>query len=257
MKKITKLFLAFLMAMGAFAVYAEAEHYVYYDGTLTNPSVWAQAEGDVNTPGFFVSTPDGHASYDAAYCKSSSSVKYGYEDGLLSSIKNIYGQPSFEYNPTTLTGDAGFVDLKSKVASSAHTFYEWTFPLSLLGISKEYIEEYGIGIMYIDVYGSSPVGGTPYDPSYFDKVKEPYVKDPSTSYEKQDEDVITYAPARIGKLLKPADPDKPGADTPIEEVEAEDGPAEYFTITGVQVSEPIEGQVIIERRGSKVVKKVY
>ena len=58
--------------------------------------------------------------------------------------------------------------------------------------------------MYIDVYGSSPVGGTP-----------------------------------------------------IEEVEAEDGPAEYFTITGVQVDEPIEGQVIIERRGSKVVKKVY
>ena len=34
-------------------------------------------------------------------------------------------------------------------------------------------------------------------------------------------------------------------------------PAEYFTITGVQVNEPIEGQVIIERRGSKVVKKIY
>ena len=221
-------------------------------------AIWlgSSKPGD-GTPGFFVSTPDGHASYEPAYCKTSSSVKYGYEDGLLSSIKNIYGQPSFEYNPTTLTGDAGFVDLKSKVASSAHTFYEWTFPLSLLGISKEYIEEYGIGIMYIDVYGSSPVGGTPYDPSYFDKVKEPYVKDPSTSYEKQDEDVITYAPARIGKLLKPADPDKPETDTPIDEVEAEDGPAEYFTITGVKIAEPVEGQVVIERRGSKVVKKVY
>lgn len=221
-------------------------------------AIWlgSSKPGD-GTPGFFVSTPDGHASYEPAYCKTSSSVKYGYEDGLLSSIKNIYGQPSFEYNPATLTGDVGFVDLKSKVASSAHTFYEWTFPLSLLGISKEYIEEYGIGIMYIDVYGSSPVGGTPYDPSYFDKVKEPYVKDPSTSYEKQDEDEITYAPARIGKLLKPADPDKPETDTPINEVEAEEGPAEYFTITGVQVNEPIEGQVIIERRGSKVVKKVY
>lgn len=48
-----------------------------------------------------------------------------------------------------------------------------------------------------------------------------------------------------------------GADTPIDEVEAEEGPAEYFTITGVQVNEPIEGQVIIERRGSKVVKRVY
>ena len=73
--------------------------------------------------------------------------------------------------------------------------------------------------------------------------------------------------ARIGKLLKPSSPEAPdcptggtpdeGTDTPIDEVEAEEGPAEYFTITGVQVSEPIEGQVIIERRGSKVVKKVY
>jgi hypothetical protein len=127
----------------------------------------------------------------------------------------------------------------------------------LLGVTKEYIEEYGIGIMYIDVYGSSPVGGIPYDPSYFDKVKEPYVKDTSTSFEKQDEDEITYAPARIGKLLKPAEPDQPGGGTPIEEVDAEDGPAEYFTITGVQISEPIEGQVVIERRGSKVSKKIY
>jgi hypothetical protein len=85
--------------------------------------------------------------------------------------------------------------------------------------------------------------------------------------EKEDEDVITYAPARIGKLLKPSSPEAPdgptgstpdeGTDTPIDEVEAEEGSAEYFTITGVQVSEPIEGQVIIERRGSKVVKKVY
>ena len=216
-------------------------------------AVWlgSSKPGD-GTPGFFIPTPDGHASYEPAYCKTSSSVKYGYEDGLLSSIKNIYGQPSFEYNPATLTGDAGFVDLKSKVASSAHTFYEWTFPLSLLGVTKEYIEEYGIGIMYIDVYGSSPVGGIPYDPSYFDKVKEPYVKDTSTSFEKQDEDEITYAPARIGKLLKPADPG-----TPIDEVDAEEGPAEYYTITGVKIAEPIEGQIVIERRGSKVSKKIY
>lgn len=48
-----------------------------------------------------------------------------------------------------------------------------------------------------------------------------------------------------------------GADTPIDEVEAEEGPAEYFTITGVQVNEPVKGQITIERRGSKVLKKVY
>ena len=35
------------MAMGAFAVYAEAEHYVYYDGTFTKPQVWAWNETEV------------------------------------------------------------------------------------------------------------------------------------------------------------------------------------------------------------------
>lgn len=47
MKKFTKLFLAFVMAMGALSVFA-AEHYVYYDGTLTNPSVWAWVSETVN-----------------------------------------------------------------------------------------------------------------------------------------------------------------------------------------------------------------
>jgi hypothetical protein len=111
--------------------------------------------------------------------------------------------------------------------------------------------------MYVDIYGSSPIGGTPYDPSYFDNASKEYSMDPSSSMEKEDEDVITYAPARIGKLLKPADPDQPGGGTPIDEVEAEEGPAEYFTITGVKIAEPIEGQVVIERRGSKVSKKIY
>ena len=47
MKKFTKLFLAFVMAMGALSVFA-AEHYVYYDGTLSNPSVWAWVSETVN-----------------------------------------------------------------------------------------------------------------------------------------------------------------------------------------------------------------
>ena len=110
--------------------------------------------------------------------------------------------------------------------------------------------------MYIDIYGSSPIGGTPYDPSYFDNASKEYSMDSSSSMEKEDEDVITYAPARIGKLLKPASPDG-GGETPIDEVEAEEGPAEYFNLMGVRIEEPIEGQVVIERRGSKVVKKVY
>ena len=220
-------------------------------------AIWiGSSKPGVGTPGFFLPTADGHACYNCPECPSPVGVKYGKYDDLHPAITSIYGQKSFEYTPSVLTGNSGFVDLKSEIATTAHTFYEWKFPLSLLGVSADYIAEYGIGVMYIDIYGSSPIGGTPYDPSYFDTASKEYSMDPSSSMEKEDEDVITYAPARIGKLLKPADPDG-GGETPIDEVEAEEGPAEYFNLMGVRIEEPIEGQVVIERRGSKVVKKVY
>jgi len=154
----------------------------------------------VGTPGLFLSTPDGHASYDAAYCKSISGSYYGYADGVLPSIDKIWGQGRFGYDPEDLVGNGGFVDLSGEIDKSAHTFYEWKLPLSTLGITADYIKNNGIGVMYLDIYGSSPVGGTPYDPSYFDNVKDSYSMDPSSSKEKEDEDVITFAPARIGKL---------------------------------------------------------
>ena len=222
-------------------------------------AIWiGSSKPGVGTPGFFTPTPDGHASYDAKYCKSTAGVSYGYNDNLHPSITKIYGQKNFDYNPTVLTGNTGFVDLKSEITATAHTFYEWKFPLSLLGVTADYIAEYGIGVMYIDVYGSSPIGGTPYDPSYFDNAKKSYSMDTSSSKEKEDEDVITYAPARIGKLLKaPETPDGGDTDTPIDEVEAEEAPAEYFNLNGVRISQPNANEIVIERQGSKVTKKLY
>ncbi|MCM1518908.1 MAG: starch-binding protein [Pseudoflavonifractor sp.] len=165
-------------------------------------AVWiGSTKPGVGTPGFFVPTPDGHASYDAAYCKSISGSYYGYADGVLPSIDKLWGQNSFGFDPEVLEGNAGFVDLSGEIDKSAHTFYEWKFPLSVLGVTADYIKNHGIGVMFLDVYGSSPVGGTPYDAAYFDNVKGSYSADPSSSQEKEDEDVITYAPARIGKLL--------------------------------------------------------
>lgn len=162
-------------------------------------AVWmGSTKPGTGTPGLFIPTPDGHASYDAQYCKAST-VSYGYTDGLLSSIDHIWGQ-EFGSDPEALKGNTGFVDLKGEIAESAHTFYEFKFPLSLLGITADYIRNNGIGVMYLDKYGTSPVGGTPYDPSYFDNVKEEYSYGDNTSKEKEDEDIITYAPARIGKL---------------------------------------------------------
>lgn len=214
-------------------------------------AVWiGSSQPGVGDSGFFTATPDGHASYQAPYLTGTNGlVSYGCIDGLHPTITKIYGQSDFEYNPSALTKSSGFVDLKSKVETSAHTFYEWKFPLSLLGITADYIEKYGIGVMYIDVLGSSPHGGVPYDASYFDNASKSYAGDTSTSKEKEDEDVITYAPARIGKLLK----------TDIEDVEAdldENAPVEYFNLMGVKISQPAKGEIYIERRGSKVTKKL-
>lgn len=154
----------------------------------------------VNNFTFFKPTADGHASYDPEYCLAKpAGVAYGYADGLLPSINHVWGQSEFGYDPELLKGNSGFVDLKGEIAESAHTFYEFKIPLSLLGITADYIRNNGIGVMYVDKYGTSPVGGTPYDPSYFDNVFDEYSYGDNTSKEKEDEDVITYAPARIGK----------------------------------------------------------
>lgn len=202
----------------------------------------------VGTPGLFFPTPDGHASYDAAYCKSLPKGFYGYTDGLLSSIDHIWGLP-FGSEPEALKGNDGFVDLKGEIAESAHTFYEFKIPLSTLGVTKDYIKNNGIGVMYIDKYGTSPVGGTPYDPSYFDNAKDEYSYGDNTSKEKEDEDIITYKPARVGK-----------ASSAVENIFTEssadaDAPVEYYNIQGMRVINPAVG-IYIKKQGNKV-SKVY
>lgn len=154
----------------------------------------------VGKPGFFVPNASGICDYtDPNSCKDSK-VSYGYADGVLPSITAIYGQDSFGYDPKLLEGNTGFVDLSSEIDNSAHTFYEFKFPLSMMGITADYIRNNGIGVMVVDFYGSSAHASLPYDPSFFDNVFDSYSKDPSSSKEKEDKDVVTYSMARIGKL---------------------------------------------------------
>lgn len=198
------------------------------------------------TPGLFFPTPDGHASYDAAYCKSLPTNFYGYTDGLLSSIDKIWGLP-FGSEPEALTGNVGFVDLKGEIAESAHTFYEFKIPLSLLGITKDYIKNTGIGVMYCDKYGTSPVGGTPYDPSYFDNVKDEYSYGDNTSKEKEDEDIITYSPARVGR----------GGATAVDGIMVDmNAPVEYYNLQGIRVMDIEAPGIYLKRQGNKTEKVI-
>lgn len=207
----------------------------------------ASTKPGVGTPGFFISTADGHASYASAYCKTFTGA-YGYADGLLPSISAVYGQAEFNGDPEDLKGNDGFVDLRSEISDEAHTFYELKLPLSMLGITESYIRNNGIGVMTVDIYGNSPHGGVPYDPSYFDNVKESYSQDGSSSKEKEDEDIITYAPARIGHISAGID------DIFGDEAENLDAPVEYYNLQGMRVSEPSAPGLYIRRQGKNVEK---
>lgn len=239
------------------------------DGTLTNgASVWfdkkyttfnngmdclflGSTKPGVGNPGLFFPNAAGKFDYNDPNSCRSHNVVYGYDDGLLSSIEHIWGPEKFRYDPEILTGNTGFADLRTQIAAlggkdTDHTFYEFKFPLANLGITEDYIKTYGIGVMIVDIYGSSAHSCTPYDPSMFDNVNESYSQDPSTSKEKEDEDVITYGFARIGKLA---------GSSGVEEITVEDenAPVEYYNLQGIRVANPSNG-IYIRRQGNRTSK---
>ena len=242
------------------------------NGTLTNgASVWFDKEyttfgngmdcmwlgstkPGVGDPGLFKPNASGKFDYnDPASCIRSK-VAYGYDDGLLPSIDAIWGQADFGYDPELLTGNTGFVDLRDEVKrlggnDSAHTFYEFAFPLADLGVTADYIETFGIGVMFLDVYGSSAHASMPYDPCFYDKVFEPYSQDKSTSAEKEDQNHVTYSMARVGKIISTG-----VEDITVEDADDTDVAPVYYTLQGARVERPAAGIYIVVR-GSKVTKE--
>lgn len=224
---------------------ADGKYNVMRNGT---DCIWlGNTKPTVGTPGLFFPNASGTTSYDAPYCVTFGSEPfYGVANGLLPCIEHIWGQADFGYDPEELRTNDGFVDLIEEVDRSKHTFYEWKFPLSKLGVTEQYIREYGIGVMVIDTYGQGATGSTPYDPTVFDNAAIPYSKDSSTSAEKEDMDIFTYRHARIGGMAGSGIGTLPSEETV-------DTPAEYYTIDGIRVSEPAHGFYIM-RRGDKVSK---
>lgn len=211
--------------------------------------IWVgSTKSTVGTPGLFFPDENGATSYNAPYCVSIDAPFYGCQDGLLPSIKHIWGQKDFEYDPMILQTNDNFVDLIGEVPTNQHTFYEWKFPLSKLGITEDYIKNTGIGVMVIDTYGQGATGSTPYDPTCFDNATTPYHGDDSSSAEKNDEDCFTYKHARIGKLSTSG-----GVENVNAAVAESDAPVEYYNLQGVRVDNPQPG-IYIRRQGSKVSK---
>lgn len=101
------------------------------------------------------------------------------------------------------------------------------------------------GSPWHDLWGQPDFG---YDPSYFDDPFREYSYGDNTSAEKEDEDIITYAPARVGRLATSAIENIESA------VEAADMPAEYYTLQGIRVIEMSQPGLYIVKKGNKTSK---
>lgn len=85
-------------------------------------------------------------------------------------------------------------------AGKKMTAYQITVPLSVLGITKTYIESEGISVGVFSTYGASTMDCIPWDSCMIDVADEAYSSDPSSSKEKEDVDNITSSLARIGHM---------------------------------------------------------
>lgn len=171
------------------------DHLLYMSGKpgLGEPAMFTAVDSNGNT------------NYtDGCHTFRSTGIEYKMaETNICSSIMglNYSEDPDDVYNPA-----ADWVDYKTfKGQSGTHntkydSFYEIKIPLSSLGIDKNYLETYGVGAMLVATRGESGLDCIPFDDTMLDNAKGSYSNDPSTSKEKDDEDVITSELAKIGNI---------------------------------------------------------
>lgn len=187
------------------------------DGTIsgTTDSIWGidvnyangvdavamfSSKPGVGTPALFTMDSTGAFNYEEEYCSGFKTlgIQYKYGDGNISD--HIYGLNNIGYDYNRLyDSSTSLVDFKQLGHSdSQDTMYEMSIPLSALGITKDYIENNGIGVMHISTFGASGIASIPADMSMYDMANMPYSADDSTSAEKEDKDILTADLARIG-----------------------------------------------------------
>ncbi len=164
-----------------------------------------------------------------------SGIVYNTGKGILSSqvigINGGYG----EYNNRTLgdmcSDSADWVDFNTKNHNSANMDYNYEFsiPLSQLGITKSDIENNGIGVLFVHSSGASGMDCLPYDLTMNDSADQSDPKsNPENSFEKSDDDHITTSFARVGNGSSPV---PPNPSTPLQVNFGTDKSAPQLTTT--------------------------
>ena len=140
-------------------------------------------------------------------CSLFDTVGISYKLATTNINSSIWGLNSSDDPSDVNNPDADWVDYKTFEGSSGKhdtkydSFYEISIPLSVLGITRSYIETKGIGAMLVATRGESALDCIPFDSeAMLDNALEDYGSDSSTSGEKDDEDVISVPLARIGHM---------------------------------------------------------
>ena len=164
----------------------------------------------VGQPAIFKAV-DGKLDYDSCVGFKKAGVEYKYGDGFLgSTMDGIKGNGYAGYTPDDLlSSSSNWVNfLNEGHSTSQDTMYEMKIPLSALGITRDYLENNGVGAMLISTFGASGIGSIPMDMTFLDKATDPYSQDDSTSAEKEDSDNVTVPLAKIGTMNQIIDPIK-------------------------------------------------
>ncbi len=166
----------------------------------------------LGTPAMFTAVDaNGNTNYTTGcHNFASTGIQYKMAEGNI--CDEIIGLDYSESPEDVYSNDANWVDYKTfKGSSGTHntkydSFYEIKIPLSSLGIDASYLANNGIGAMVVATRGESGLDCIPFDDTMLDNATGDYGNDPSTSHEKDDEDVITSEFARIGNT---------GSDVPV------------------------------------------
>ena len=219
------------------------------NGTMSNGYIWGLKVGfetdidalmcfsskpGVGEPALFKTGSDGYFNYTNVTGFTAGGISFKYEDGFFgSSLIGIKSNGYSGYVPDDLLSESSaWTDFLNEGHSTAQdTFYYMTIPLSTLGITREYLENTGIGVMHISTFGEGGIASIPMDMTMLDNATTAYSADESTSAEKEDTDTITVSLARIG-----AGGDNPPVTTPLQVNFGTDRSAPQLTTTALTLS---------------------
>ena len=163
-----------------------------------------------NGPWYYPVDESGRVNGINGLAKAQNGIKGASTLGILSSkvigLNGAYGETSSScprYIYDTFDSTTGvWVDFNelNHNTSKMDFSYEFSIPLTVLGITKNDIKSSGVGVSFVATFGTSGMDCLPYSRSMQDNADQAAtLSQTNNSKEKEDDDVITEAFARIGK----------------------------------------------------------